>query len=141
MKNSDLFISPRKMKSFIDTRLNIILKDKEFKSSQVPYIFEIGNNDGCSLKELSILIGSDKGLTTRVVRNLIENDYVTNITESSRTYRLYLTEKGIEAYDISKVAMDQIFESLFECLNTEDRENLMVITSKLNKRLDESYKY
>jgi DNA-binding MarR family transcriptional regulator len=141
MKNSDLFVSPRKMKSFIDTRLNIILKDKEFKSSQVPYIFEIGNNDGCSLKELSILIGSDKGLTTRVVRNLIENDYVTNITESSRTYRLYLTEKGIEAYDISKVAMDQIFEFLFECLNAEDRENLVVITSKLNKRLDGSYKY
>ncbi|MDD1771510.1 MAG: hypothetical protein LUQ09_01170 [Methanomassiliicoccales archaeon] len=141
MKNSDLFVSPRKMKSFIDTRLNIILKDREFKSSHVPYIFEIGNNDGCSMKELSILIGSDKGLTTRVVRNLIENDYVTNITESSRTYRLYLTEKGIEAYDISKVAMDQIFEFLFECLNSEDKENLKSITSKLNKRLDESYKY
>jgi len=93
------------------------------------------------MKELSILTGSDKGLTTRRVRALIQNDYVTNITESNRTYRLYLTQRGVDAFNLSKSAIEQILNSLFECLDENDKQNLRVITEKLSRRLDDSYKY
>ena len=141
MYDSDLFISSRRMKSFIDTRINLMLKDQDFKACHVPYILEIGNNEGCSMKELSILTGSDKGLTTRVVRSLIENDYVANITESNRTYRLFLTQKGVDAFNISKSAVEQVLGSLFESLDENDRRNLEIVNEKLIRRMDASYRY
>lgn len=141
MYDSDFFITSRKMKSFIDARINMLLKDQEFKACHVPYILEIGNNEGCSMKELSILTGSDKGLTTRVVRTLIESDYVTNITESNRTYRLYLTQKGVDAFNLSKSAIEQVLSSLFEALSEADKHNLKVVNEKLSRRMDASYKY
>ena len=141
MYDNDLFISSRKMKSFIDNRINQILKDQDLKACHMPYILEIGNNEGCSMKELSILTGSDKGLTTRVVRTLIQNDYVTNITESNRTYRLYLTQRGVDAFNLSKSAIEEVLNILFESLDETDIQNLRVITEKLSRRMDASYRY
>lgn len=141
MKNKDLFVNPQKMKSFINSYMNKMLKDKDFKSSHVPYILAIGSNEGSSMKELSIFTGSDKGLTTRVVKILIENGFVENKNEASRTYKLYLTEKGKEAYDISTATIDQIMDIIYDCLDKEDVENLRKISAKINKRIDESYKY
>lgn len=141
MKNKDLLISPQKTKSFMTSYMNKKLKDEEFKTSQVPFIIEIGNNEGGSMKELSIATGSDKGLTTRVVKTLIENGLVKNKSESSRTYELYLTKKGREAYDVSTVVLDQTMEYIFGCLDEEDLKNMRIISAKINKRLDESYKY
>lgn len=141
MYDSDLFIYSRKMKSFIDTNINMALKDHDFKACHVPFILEIGNNEGCSMKELSVLTGSDKGLTTRMVRTLIQSDYVTNITESNRTYRLYLTQKGVDAFNISKSAIEQVLSSLFKSLDETDKHNLKLITEKLSRRMDASYRY
>jgi DNA-binding MarR family transcriptional regulator len=141
MSDSALFIYSRKMNAFSDTRINLLLKDQDLKACYVPYILEIGNNEGCSMKELSILTGSDKGLTTRMVRALIQSDYVTNITESNRTYRLYLTQKGVEAFDISKSAIEQVLNNLFESLDETDKHNLKVVTEKLSRRMDASYRY
>jgi DNA-binding MarR family transcriptional regulator len=141
MKNQDLFISPRKMKSFMDTHLNKMLKDQELKSSQVHFIMMIGEDEGCSMKELSMIVGSDKGLTTRVVGTLIKNGYVENKSGSGRTYSLYLTEKGREAYDQCRTAADKLVDILIGCLDAEDVEHMRTIATKINKRLDESYRY
>jgi DNA-binding MarR family transcriptional regulator len=141
MKNKDLLVSPQKTKSFMTTYMNKMLKDKEFKTSQVPFIIAIGSIEGSSMKELSIATGSDKGLTTRVVQTLIENGFVKNKSESSRTYELYLTEKGREAYDVSTAILDQTMDIIFGCLDEEDLKNMRIISAKINKRLDESYKY
>jgi DNA-binding MarR family transcriptional regulator len=141
MENCDLFISPKKMRSFMDSRINKMLKDKDYTASQLPFIMEIGKNGGVSMKDLSTTIGADKGLTTRVIQTLIANGFVENRSESTRTYKLYLTEKGMEAYSYSKATMDKLLGQLLECLTEEDREHFRVISQKINKRLDELYEY
>jgi DNA-binding MarR family transcriptional regulator len=141
MRNRDLFISPKKMRSFMDAQVNKMLKGKDFKASQIPFIMEIGNNEGVSMKDLCMLTGADKGLTTRVVKALIQNSFVENRSESSRTYELFLTERGREAYLFSEAAMEKMLGLLLECLDEKDIEDIRRVSAKLDKRLDELYKY
>ncbi len=141
MEKSDLFISPKKMRSYMDSRLNRVLKDKDLTASQIPFIMEIGKSEGLSMKELCTSLGADKGLTTRVVQVLIANGFVENRSESSRSYKLYLTEKGWGAFNFSKEAMEVILDELLECLEEEDLEHLRRLVQKINRRLDELYTY
>jgi DNA-binding MarR family transcriptional regulator len=141
MSNRDLFISPKKMRSFMDAQVNKVLKDKDLKASQIPFIMEIGNKEGVSMKDLCTLTGADKGMTTRVVKALIDNGLVENRSESVRTYELYLTEKGREAYRFSEEALEEIIGQLLACLDEKDIEDIRRVSAKLDKRLDELYKY
>lgn len=141
MENCDLFISPKKMRSFMDSHINKLLRDKDFTAAQLPFIMTIGTNEGISMKDLSTKVGADKGLTTRVIQTLIMNGFVENRSGSSRTYQLYLTSKGREAFDYSWAAMDRLMGQLLECLSEEDKAHFRVISAKLNKRLDELYEY
>ncbi len=141
MDKCDLFISPKKMRSFMDSRINKMLKGKDFTASHIPYILEIGKNEGVSMKDLCTSIGADKGLTTRVIQALIANGMVENRSGSSRTYRLYLTEKGMEAFRLSRNALEDIMGQILECLDEEDIEHFRAINAKIKKRLDELYEY
>jgi DNA-binding MarR family transcriptional regulator len=141
MDNKDWYSSPKKTKSFIDSRMNKMLKDKCFTASQIPYIMAIGETEGISLKQLSIVVGGDKGLTTRVTHTLIKNGLAVNNSESSKTYRLFLTDKGKEAYIISKETVEKTVGTLFECLDEDDIKHLRKISDKINKRLEELYEY
>jgi DNA-binding MarR family transcriptional regulator len=114
MTSYDQMISPKKMKSILDSQMNKVLKEVGFTASQVPFILEIGVNEGISMKELSIFLGADKGLTAKVVHSLIKNGLVENRSESSRKYRLFFTRKGKEAYVLSKTTLDNILSKVFE---------------------------
>jgi DNA-binding MarR family transcriptional regulator len=141
MRNKDLFVSPQKMKSYWRSQMNRMLKGEDFSSSQVPYILTIGDNDGISLKDLCTTIGADKGLTTRVIRSLIEKGLVENRSGSSKPYKLYLTGTGREAYDLSKSVMERAMEQLLEGLDEKDMEDLGRISQKLERRIDDLYEY
>jgi DNA-binding MarR family transcriptional regulator len=141
MRNKDLFVSPQKMKSYWGAQMNKMLKGKIFSSSQVPFIMTIGDNEGISMKEVCTALGADKGLTTRVVRTLIEKGLVENRNESGRSYKLHLTESGKEAYDLSAEAMDKSMEQLLEVLDEEDLEDMRRIARKIERRIDDLYEY
>ncbi|MEI6795305.1 MAG: MarR family transcriptional regulator [Methanomassiliicoccales archaeon] len=141
MRNKDLFVSPQKMKSYWGSQMNRMLKGENFSSSQVAFILTIGDNEGISMKEVCAALGADKGLTTRVIRNLIEKDLVVNRNESSRTYKLSLTETGREAYDLSTKALDKALEQLLEDLDEKDLEDMRRIAKKIESRIDDLYEY
>jgi DNA-binding MarR family transcriptional regulator len=141
MRNKDLFVSPQKMKSYWRSQMNKMLKGKDFSSSQVVFILTIGDNEGISMKDVCSTIGADKGLTTRVIRTLIEKGLVVNRSESSRTYKLYLTEAGREAYDLSTNVLDKAIEQLLEGLDEKDLEDMRRITEKIERRIDDLYEY
>jgi len=141
MKYQDLFVSPRKMKSVMDSQLNRLLKDTDIKSSHVPFILSIGKHEGCSMKDLCLMLGTDKGLVTRVVQNLIEGEFVENKSEGGRTYKLFLTEKGKKAFDISSNVIDQVIEDVIKVLDEDEIASMRRITAKIEKKLDDSYRY
>ena len=133
--------SPKKMKSVLDSNVNKRLKGTDLTASQVPFIIEIAEREGLSVKDLCMALGVDKGLATRVIKALIENGYVVNRSESGRMYRLYLTEKGREAHDLSMSILEQTIGQILECLDEQELHCLEEISKKLNKRLDELYNY
>jgi DNA-binding MarR family transcriptional regulator len=141
MSNKDYIIWPRKMKSFLDSKINKSLKAKDFTASQIPFIIAIAEREGLSMKDLCVELGIDKGLATRVVKALIENGHVVNKSESSRTYKLYLTDKGVEAFDFAMMNLEQTLEQVLECLDEQELGCLKTISRKLNNRLDELHKY
>lgn len=129
------------MKSYCCSQMNKMLKGKDFSPSQVVFILTIGENESISMKDVCSIIGADKGLTTRVIRNLIEKGLVVNRSESNRTYKLYLTEAGREAYDLSTNVMDKAMEQLFEGLDEKDMEDMRRISEKIERRIDDLYEY
>jgi len=141
MYNQDLFPSPHKMKSVMDSQMNKLLKDTDLKSSQVPFILTIGEDDGCSMKDLCITLGIDKGLVTRVVQTLIKNGFVVNENKNGKKYCLSLTDKGWEAFKTSTDVIDHVIEDLMNILDEDEVAALGRITAKINKKLDELYKY
>jgi MarR family transcriptional regulator, organic hydroperoxide resistance regulator len=141
MRNKDLFVPPQKMKSYWCSQMNKMLKGKDFSSSQVAFILTIGDNEGLSMKDVCSTLGADKGLTTRVIRALIEKGLVVNRSESSRTYKLHLTEAGREAYELSTDVLGKALEQLLEGLDEKDIEDLRRITKKIERRIDDLYQY
>jgi len=129
------------MKSVMDSQMNRLLKDTNFKSSQLPFIISIGEKDGCSMKDLCLMLGIDKGLVTRVVKTLIKNGYVINTSRSGKAYKLSLTENGREAFKTLSEVVDRVIEDVVNVLDEDDIVALKRITAKMNKKLDESYKY
>jgi DNA-binding MarR family transcriptional regulator len=141
MSNKDLFVSPQKMKSYWGAQMNKMLKGKDFSSSQVPFIMIIGDSEGISMKEVCTALGADKGLTTRVVRTLIDKGLVENRNEYGRSYKLHLTESGRDAYQFSTEAMDKSMQQLLEVLDDEDLEDMKRIARKIERRIDDLYEY
>lgn len=141
MSGRDYFVWPRKLKSFLDSNINKSLKDKDFTASQIPFIVEIAEHEGLSLKDLCMSLGIDKGLATRVVQALIENGFVTNKSESGRAYKLYLTDKGREAFDLAITNLEKTLNQVLECLDENELAYLKAISKKLNNRLDELHEY
>lgn len=137
MSNIDHIVWPRKMKSFLDSNINKKLKGTDFTASQIPFIIAMAEMEGASMKDLSAVLGIDKGLATRVVKALIENGYAVNRSGAGRTYRLYLTDKGRWALDLAIENMEQAIGQVLECLNEQELACLKDIVRKLNNRLDE----
>jgi DNA-binding MarR family transcriptional regulator len=141
MSIKDYVASPKKMKSVLDSNVNKGLKETDLTASQVPFILEMAEKEGLSMKDLCVTLGLDKGLATRAIRTLIKNGYVVNKNESSKTSQLYLTDKGKEAYNLSIAVLEQTLGQILECLDEQELRCLEEIINKLNKRLDELYKY
>lgn len=141
MDYRELFISPQKIKSFMDSYMNRMLKDQDFTAAQVPFIMVIGKNEGLSMREISTKLGIDKGLTTRVIKDLIKKDLVMNNCEAARTSKLYLTTKGKKAYKHSIKVLEKAAGQIFEVLEPEEYECMRKMVSKINDRLDELYEY
>lgn len=74
----------------------------DISCSEAFYIILLNENkDGLTLSELSALAKVDKSLTTRIVKKLMDKEYVYKDTDdlSSRNYKIKLTLSGIKKAD------------------------------------------
>lgn len=68
------------------------------------------NKDGLTMSELSTLTKVDKSLTTRIIKKLLDKEYIYKDTDdlSSRNYKIKLTSNGIKkANDIDDVLVSK----------------------------------
>jgi DNA-binding MarR family transcriptional regulator len=139
MQDCGCNIRPGMMKSFVDKRMKKKCEPLGITASQGPFIHEIGLNDGISLKALTAIVMVDKALTTRSVKSLIDNGFVSN-SGQGRMYSLHLTEKGKATDRKIAQAMKEVMNELLSNLNEDERRVFDTLAEKIYKKLQEDLK-
>lgn len=125
-----LFIHANKLINDLSamTKCNISL-------SMLKYLDAIYMNSEITPSELATLVGVSRPAATKMVKRLVEYDYVTKTpTKYHNSYTVSLTEKANEIYIASSKADDTLVELLDKYLNIKD---IVDIEDKLVKLLKE----
>jgi len=138
-------IETEKLLIYLRTSINKIqqvfneeLKLYGVKSSYIIYLMLLRRTEmGLTMTELSKMSYVDKSLTTRVIKELEEKEYIYRDTENitSRKYNIRLTEKGRKLansiYAIMEKNRNQILKKFTEEEQNKIFEVLNLIVSKL----------
>lgn len=87
------------------------------------FLTRICENEGLSLKELSIMLKMDKTTTTKAVKKLIDSGYASKERdkEDQRIWRLYPTEKAEHIYDTVITEENRAIEKCLEGFTHEEK--------------------
>jgi len=136
-ETNEYLCGPRMLKAYLDKVTGPNLEELRLTPSSAPFLGEIAQNEGASLKLLSELLMVDKAHTTRVISKLIDSGLVENRAEGHE-YSLYLTETGIVAWKRSKIIMEEAWEDLLKDLTPEERKTLRGILEKIARVVREA---
>ena len=122
--------------------MSAIVQPYGLTHSHAIYLIALQLQDGQTLVGLSRFLDLDTANTNRVIKVLREKEFIYDDreSESSKKYRIFLTEKG---HSLAKAVMDMITElnnSYFEGLPREDilnmRNTLIRILNNMNLDID-----
>ncbi len=122
--------------------MSAIVQPYGLTHSHAIYLIALHLQDGQTLVGLSRFLDLDTANTNRVIKVLREKEFIYDDreSESSKKYRIYLTEKG---HSLAKAVMDKITElnnSYFNGLPREDilnmRNTLIKILNNMNLDID-----
>ena len=95
------------------------------------FLIYVGKHPGTSPTELTEALRLDWGHSQRCITKLVENGFLTK-EKAGRCYRLDLTDKGREAFEISHQVFFDWDEKRLAVLTGEERETLFALLRKLN---------
>ncbi|GEM_PF-1958936 len=124
---------PEKVSKCINLLAENYLGETNIKVYYMPYLLNLKLHDGMSQKDLKTNISCDKSRISVVVHELIDNGFVYNDAKG-RNSSLHLTEKGHDAYTVSKMFFGIVKKELFG-LNTSEEVKKKDV--EFNNRLDE----
>ena len=104
-------INIRSFSSSISKEVKEDFSKSDINCSEAFYIVLLNSNqEGLTMSELSSLAKVDKSLTTRIIKKLLDKEYIYKDTDdlSSRNYKIKLTNSGInKANNISDVLVNK----------------------------------
>ena len=127
---------PVKMKHFIDAVTAEVIKDTEFRPFDIPFISVIGRYDGISQKNISAILDYDKSYTTRIINHLIEIKAVEN-RATGKTHSLHLTEKGMDALNLSLKVAGIIEETIFGDFDDSERAQFINYINRIGGHIND----
>ena len=83
----------------------------------------VGKHPGCTQAELTEALGLDWGYSQRTVTRLVEEGFLTR-EKKGRAYRLDLSAKGQEAFQVSHQVFFDWDEQALTALDAHEREQL-----------------
>ena len=94
------------------------------RSESFYLIFLNENKDGLTLSELSSLTKVNKSLTTRIVKKLIDKEYIYKDIDdlTSRNYKIKLTSKGVEKAKKLDALLIKKYDSFVSCYTEEEMQ-------------------
>ncbi len=136
----DAMIAPRAIKTYIDKRMNLKMTGLGLTASSVPFLFEIGNHQGVNLKDITSKLSVDKALTTRAVKQLIEKGFAEDISDSKRSCKIVLTQKGLETVKEINHFVMEVHNEIFTYISREEYQTMMIVMDKVYRRIREKEK-
>jgi len=94
------------------------------------YIENVYRFNSITMADLTELSGTDKANTTRVVKDLL-NQEIVDKTGGERKFCLTLTQKGKEIAENFKQAKEKFMKRVFKDFNKQEIENLKTLLEKL----------
>lgn len=149
MSNSDkismvmnYLINIRCFATKISTDMSEELTKFDINRSEAFYLILLNENkDGLTMRELSNLAKVDKSLTTRIIKKLVDKEYIYKDTDnlSSRNYKIKLTHSGIKkANDVDNALVNKY--DIFASKYTPEEIELMkkafkILLDDLNEKI------
>lgn len=118
---------------------------KELRGLEINYndwavILAIGDYEGISIKDICSGLCIDKAQGTRIVKKLIEKDYIRN-TSSGKTHSLFLNEKGRITYAYCDSLFNKTMDTITEGMNEDTINTIISQANEINKKLEKYYEY
>lgn len=110
-----------------------VFKKYSLGSGTYPYLMILYNKEGISQNQISKELAVDKALSARVIKKLIDLDYVRKETNSkdSRAYCLYLTDKAKSIIPAMKEELAKWNEIMTQNLTEEEKDNITDLLSRV----------
>lgn len=104
--------------------INHYLNPYQIGSGQFIFLLSIDEHEGISQKELSKLIKIDKTTTTKALKKLEDEGYISRVQDLSdrRYYKLYLTLKGRNFIPILRKILGEITDMLSRGMTDDEHK-------------------
>jgi len=108
---------------------------QELAPSHGDIVFTLLNIEKITMKDLALKIGKDKSTVTVLIGKLVRLGYVKKERDAAdnRITYLSLTQKGFELKPMFFEISDKLFETVYENISKEERENLLHSLEKIDQ--------
>ena len=93
----------------------------------------VGRHPGCTQSELTGALGLDWGYCQRSTLRLVEDGFFLR-EKQGRAYRLTLSEKGMQASEISHQVFFDWDNDMLQSLSEEERAQLLTLLAKVKEK-------
>lgn len=93
----------------------------------------VGRHPGCTQSELTGALGLDWGYCQRSTLRLVEDGFFLR-GKQGRAYRLTLSEKGMQAFEISHQVFFDWDNDMLQSLSEEERAQLLTLLAKVKEK-------
>jgi len=134
----DLYSALIKTQILLEDSDNLLLQQYNLSSSRYYTLVHLDESPGLSQNELSERLLCTKGNTTRIVKSMEEDGYLTRQVdpEDNRALCLYLTPVGEDLVQRARKAHLELNTLRFSCLNTSEQGTLQQNLEALNAHLE-----
>ncbi|MDD4153896.1 MAG: MarR family transcriptional regulator [Bacilli bacterium] len=119
------FIMYRRTIKHLKDAVNHDLNTQGISLQHATYLLLLANNGSLKIKELNALSDNDAALTTRVLKLLLEKQYVERTCPSVRKCKIFLTSKGQDVVNFIGEVFARIRNELSSSANQEGQEALL----------------
>ena len=119
------FIMYRRTIKHLKDAVNRDLNTQGISLQHATYLLLLANNGSLKIKELNALSDNDAALTTRVLKLLLEKQYVERTCPSVRKCKIFLTSKGQDVVNFIGEVFARIRNELSSSANQEGQEALL----------------
>lgn len=97
-------------------------------------VLYVGKHPGCTQGELKEALKMDWGYCQRSVERLVKDGFMEKErTGAERSWHLRLSEKGEQAFSISRKSFEEWDQKMLSCLSDEEKESLFSVLKKIGK--------